>query len=81
MNASTATTNRPDWAEQMIGAYVQFPETAGDRMTYKLVDVEGATAFRRFPQFVISPVLHTESHKRLIVSLEAWDRMISVGVL
>ena len=50
-------------------------------MTYKLVDVEGATAFRSAPQFVISPVLYTESHKRLTVSLDAWMDMISVGVL
>ena len=74
-------TTRPAWAAEMLGAYVQFPESAGDRMTYKLVDVEGATAFRSAPQFVISPVLYTESHKRLTVSLDAWMDMISVGVL
>ena len=75
------TATRPAWADEMIGAYVQFPESAGDRLTYKLIDVEGPTAFRSTPQFVVSPVLHTESHKRLIVSLDAWMDMVSVGVL
>jgi len=78
---ASITTTRPAWADEMIGGYVQFPESAGDRMTYKLIDVEGPTAFRSAPQFVISPVLHTESHKRLIVSLDAWMDMTSVGVL
>lgn len=78
---SASTSNRPAWAADMIGAYVQFPERSGDRMTYKLVDVEGPTSWRSMPQFVIAPVLATESHKRLVVSLDCWDEMISVGAL
>ena len=74
------TNTRPEWANEMIGAYVKFPERHNDRLTYKLVDVASANAFHGH-QFVIAPLLATESHKLRYLSLDAWDEMVSVGAL
>ena len=76
----TVTSTRPEWANEMIGAYVQFPERHNDRLTYKLVEVESGNAYHGH-QFVIAPALASESHKLRYVSLEAWDEMVSVGAL
>lgn len=81
MAASTSTANnRPVWADEMIGAYVQFPEAANDSTTYKLVDVERSNAFAGGYLFAIAPIVASEAHKVRFVGLDAWDQMISVGV-